>query len=462
MTLNNTTRAADEGRGGTVAFNCTFSALKRNFSLPPLTFSPYFCGQAPANTPLISMLQIRKTLTVGELANAVKMLLEDGIGFVSVTGEISNYKLHTSGHRYFTLKDASGAQIACTMWRARQPGFDMRDGMNVVASGQVTAYPPQGRYQLDCASVAPLGAGELYLAFERLKEKLAALGWFDAARKRPLPRLPLCVGVATSPTGAAVRDIISALARRMPACRVVFRPTLVQGDGAAEDIAAAIAELNRTDCEALIVGRGGGSIEDLWAFNTETVAEAIFRSGKPVISAVGHETDVTIADFVADRRAATPTAAAELVTPYTRDDLVGYLTDAGTRLRRSVGAALDRQNKETLRLAHHSAFRRTAEKIRQYQQQADEAETRLAMSVRRAAAAAARSVDAAALHLQALHPLSPLRKGFALLRRENGMLFGAGESLAAGEKITLQRHNQTASALITAAAASPIFPPEKP
>lgn len=395
------------------------------------------------------MSQTRKTLTVGELANAIKMLLEEGIGFVSVSGEVSNYKLHTSGHRYFTLKDASGAQIACTMWRTRQPGFDMRDGMKVVVSGMVTAYAPQGRYQLDCSSIAPLGAGELYLAFERLKEKLAGMGWFDAERKRPLPQLPLCVGVATSPTGAAVRDVLSTLARRMPACRVIFRPTLVQGDGAAEDIAAAIAALNKTDCEVLIVGRGGGSIEDLWAFNTEIVAAAIYESRKPVISAVGHETDITIADFVADRRAATPTAAAELVTPYTRDDLIGYLAETEGRLRRSTGAALEMRKKELLGYAKHSAFRRTAEKIRQFQQQTDEAEMRLIQALRRAMSSAKRNLDGAEQHLRALHPLSPLRKGFALLRRTDGRLLDAGESLAAGEKVVVERRHQTATALIT-------------
>ncbi len=392
---------------------------------------------------------MRKTMTVGELAVAIKLTLEEGIGYVSVTGEISNYTLHSSGHRYFTLKDASGAQISCVMWRTRPPGFDMRNGMSVVVSGRVTVYPPQGRYQLDCASIAPLGAGELYLAYERLKEKLKEQGWFDAERKRPLPRLPLCVGVATSPTGAAVRDIFSTLERRMPACRVIFRPTLVQGDGAAEDIAAAIAELNSSDCELLIVGRGGGSIEDLWAFNTETVAAAVFYSNKPVVSAVGHETDFTIADFVADRRAATPTAAAELVTPYTSDDLIEYLIETQMRLRRSLMSALESRKKEVSTLAKHSAFRRTREYIRQFQQRTDETETRLGLTIRRSLAVSAKELEMYEMRLQALHPLSPLRKGFALLRRENGLAVRAEEMLTVGEKFIMQRANQTAAALIT-------------
>ncbi len=403
------------------------------------------------------MPNIRKTLTVGELANAIKMLLEDGIGYVSVTGEISNYKLHSSGHRYFTLKDASGAQIACTMWRSRQPGFDMKDGMNVVASGQVTAYPPQGRYQLDCSSIAPLGAGELYLAFERMKEKLSALGWFDTARKRPLPQMPLCVGVATSATGAAVRDIFSTLARRMPACRIIFRPTLVQGDGAAEDIANAINNLNKTDCEVIIAGRGGGSIEDLWAFNTEIVAKAIYSSKKPVISAVGHETDVTIADFVADCRAATPTAAAEIVSPYTAADLLIYLTDIQLRLRRSIISSFEERKREFMQIAQHSAFRRTAEKVLQLQQQTDELEMRSAAAMRRILWTASKDLDAIERRLMVLHPLSPLQKGFALMRHADGLMFAANEMVSAGEHIILQRLNQTASAIITETDKSPII-----
>lgn len=398
------------------------------------------------------MSLIRKAMTVGELAVAIKLALEEGIGYVSVTGEISNYTLHSSGHRYFTLKDTSGAQISCVMWRTRPPGFDMRNGMSVVASGRVTVYPPQGRYQLDCASIAPLGVGDLYLAYERLKEKLKGLGWFDAERKRPLPNIPLCIGVATSPTGAAVRDIFSTLARRMPVCRVIFRPTLVQGDGAAEDIAAAITELNRTDCELLIVGRGGGSIEDLWAFNTEIVAEAIFHSKKPIVSAVGHETDYTIADFVADCRAATPTAAAELVTPHTRDQLIEYLTDARLMLRRSLAAALESRKKEMLTLARHSAFRRTREYIRQFQQRIDETETRLGKAMQHSLMASIKYLEMSESQLHTLHPLSPLRKGFALLRRENGTAIKMSESLAIGEKLIVQRANQTATALITAVA----------
>ncbi|MES2766690.1 MAG: exodeoxyribonuclease VII large subunit, partial [Bacteroidota bacterium] len=269
-------------------------------------------------------MSIDNSISVTQLTRTIRGILEETFEGIRVSGEISNFKHHSSGHRYFTLKD-EGAQIGCTMWRTRSLGFVPADGMKVVVFGNISVYPPQGKYQIDCITMMPLGKGDLHLAFELLKEKLARAGYFDPSRKRPLPLFPLKIGVITSPTGAAVRDILSTLERRMPACEIYFRPALVQGDGAAEDIAEAIYQLNNLDCDVIIAGRGGGSLEDLWAFNTEIVARAIFESRVPFVSAVGHETDFTIADFVADIRAATPTAAAELVTPRSKTEMLQIL-----------------------------------------------------------------------------------------------------------------------------------------
>jgi exodeoxyribonuclease VII large subunit len=250
--------------------------------------------------------------TVSELTRRITDLLETRFDQVTVQGEISGWNRAASGHTYFSLKDEN-ALLSAVLWRSRTVGFPIRDGMKVIASGRITVYGPRGQYQLDCQSLVPLGQGELQLAFEQLKARLHAEGLFDQERKKPLPLYPGRIGVVTSRTGAAIRDIVTTLRRRMPSVQVVLRPALVQGAGAAEDIALAIRQLNDLgDIDLLIVGRGGGSIEDLWAFNEEAVARAIHESRLPVISAVGHETDFTIADFVADVRAATPTAAAEI------------------------------------------------------------------------------------------------------------------------------------------------------
>ncbi|MFP4529362.1 MAG: exodeoxyribonuclease VII large subunit, partial [Candidatus Kapaibacterium sp.] len=262
-----------------------------------------------------------KIISVSQLTQAIKSVLEEGFGDVTVSGEISNFKAHSSGHRYFTLKD-EGAAISCVMWRGRNLTFAPTDGMKVVARGRLSVYPPRGNYQLDCFSLSPQGQGDLFLAFEALKKKLGEAGYFAPERKRALPALPMKIGVATSPTGAAVRDIMSTIERRFPAANIYFRPAIVQGDEAGPDVALSIRELAATNADIIIIGRGGGSLEDLWAFNTEIVADAIFKCPVPVISAVGHETDFTIADFTADVRAATPTAAAELATPTPAAELI--------------------------------------------------------------------------------------------------------------------------------------------
>ena len=262
-------------------------------------------------------------LTVSEVTARVRRLLEQQFGAVAVTGEVSNLRAQSSGHVYFTLKDA-GAQLSCVLWRstAIRDRELLRDGQKLVARGDLTVYEPRGQYQLVVRSIELQGVGTLQLAFERLKQKLNAEGLFAPERKRPLPRFPRRVGLVTSPTGAAIRDVLHVLQRRDPGLELVLVPCRVQGEGAAAGIAAAIALLNDWSnsvgpgegLDLILVTRGGGSLEDLWPFNEETVARAIFESALPVVSAVGHEIDFTISDFVADLRAATPSAAAEMIT----------------------------------------------------------------------------------------------------------------------------------------------------
>ena len=286
----------------------------------------------------------RSILTVSQLTAEIKTLLERSFDHVWVEGEISNLRLPGSGHLYFTLKDDK-AQIRAVMFRLqnRLLKFLPKDGLQVVACGRVTVYEPRGDYQLVLDYLEPKGLGALQLAFEQLKEKLAAEGLFDPARKRPIPHLPQRIGVVTSPTGAAIRDILRIIDRRFANVHILLCPVRVQGQGAAQEIARAIQALNELpDLDVMIVGRGGGSLEDLWAFNEEIVARAIFSSRVPVISAVGHEVDFTIADFVADLRASTPSAAAELVVR-NKIELAQNLRNLERALQQSFRGMLDLQ-----------------------------------------------------------------------------------------------------------------------
>jgi exodeoxyribonuclease VII large subunit len=284
----------------------------------------------------------RSILTVSRLTAEIKTLLERNFDPVWVEGEISNLRLPGSGHLYFTLKDEK-AQIRGVMFRLqnRLLKFEPKDGLQVIGYGRVTVYEPRGDYQIIFDYLEPKGLGALQLAFEQLKEKLATEGLFDPARKRPIPHLPQKIGIVTSSTGAAIRDILKIIDRRFANVQVLLYPVRVQGQGAAQEIARAIEDLNRlTDVEVMIVGRGGGSLEDLWAFNEEVVARAIFSSRIPVISAVGHEVDFTIADFVADLRASTPSAAAELVVR-SKVEITQNLRNLERALWQSFRAILD-------------------------------------------------------------------------------------------------------------------------
>jgi exodeoxyribonuclease VII large subunit len=385
----------------------------------------------------------KNVFTITELTRQIKFSLESKFPRVWVEGEISNFKQHTSGHLYFTLKD-EGAQLSTVMWRSRVPNltFQPADGMKVIARGSITVYPPRGNYQLDADQIQPLGQGELQIAFERLKQKLDAEGLFDADHKKPIPEFPERIGIVTSETGAALQDIRSVLSRRQPSVELVLIPVRVQGAGAAEEIANAIGAMNQYGgIDVLIVGRGGGSIEDLWAFNEEIVARAIYASKIPVISAVGHEIDFSIADFVADLRAPTPSAAAELVV----HDRIELLEDIGN-LCYTMRSALDNQlsgiRERTASLVTSYSFNRPKDLIREFSQHMDELERSLEISLAHAAQSVHQNYDSLQRQLQALNPHGVLKRGYAIIRKEGRIVSRAG-ILVPGDDAEIQFHDGT-------------------
>jgi exodeoxyribonuclease VII large subunit len=320
----------------------------------------------------------RKIYTVSEITAGVKACLEAEFSEVCVDGEISNLAAAASGHLYFGLKD-KGAHIRCVCFRskARFLKFRAEDGLQVIASGSLSVYEPRGEYQLIVEFMEPKGFGSLQLAFEQLKARLQAEGLFDAQRKKPLPLLPRCIGVVTSPTGAAIQDILRILRRRHENLRILIYPARVQGQGAAAEIAAGIRALNRlSEIDVMIVGRGGGSLEDLWAFNEEIVARAILESRIPVISAVGHEVDFTIADFVADLRAPTPSAAAELVVAQ-KNAMLEQVAVLENRLQQSFQFRLSRLHNQVLAVSADRVFATVDGRLGYYRQRLDELSFRL-------------------------------------------------------------------------------------
>jgi exodeoxyribonuclease VII large subunit len=385
-------------------------------------------------------------LTVGEITGLVKRLLEEGFPDVWVVGEVSNLTRARSGHVYLSLKDPD-AVLPAVIWRstADRLRFELEGGMEVLVRGALNVYPPHGRYQLVVKTVEPRGAGALQQAFETLRRRLEAEGLFDPARKREIPFLPRRIGVVTSPTGAAIRDILKVLDRRFRGVTVLLAPARVQGEGAAREIAAGIGRLSaRGDLDVLIVGRGGGSVEDLWAFNEEPVARAIAASAVPVISAVGHEVDVTIADYVADVRAATPSAAAEVAVP-SEADLRRTLATLGGRARTSVAGALRERRRRLSGLLGSWGVRRVPDLLRQHAQRIDDLQRRLSAA---AAAAVARSREAlgeVAARAEALSPLRVLARGYSLTTREgDDRPIARAADLAPGDRIVTRFSEGTA------------------
>jgi len=384
--------------------------------------------------------QKQETLTVSDLTQQIKILLETGLAPVWLTGEISNFKRHTSGHFYFSLKDEN-AQIPCVMWAGRNRNlyFLPQDGMQVLAHGQVTVYEKRGYYQLEVWQMQPAGVGALQMAFEQLKRRLRTEGLFDEAHKKPLPEFPNTVGIVTSPTGAAIRDLVSVLRRRWPAIEIVLRPVRVQGEGAAEEIAAAIAEFNEyKKVDVMIIGRGGGSLEDLWAFNEEKVARAIFASKIPVVSAVGHEIDSSISDFVADVRAATPSAAAELVAPDAAE-VRRQLQYLGHKLLLHLRRFVQIQRERLNRLASSYGLRQPLDLARQRSQQLDDLQRRMLLAMQNRLEVCKQQLQAKEQRLRALSHQSILQRGFAIVyRAPDQTLIHEARELQVDERIHIQ------------------------
>ena len=355
-----------------------------------------------------------------------------------VRGEISNYKLYPSGHHYFTLKDGEGA-LRCVMFRgdAASLRFRPQNGMQVIAAGRVTVFPRDGQYQLYCVRLTPEGAGDLHLAFEQLKEKLLREGLFDRAHKRPIPRFPDRIALVTSPAGAAVRDMVRILGARWPGARVYILPVRVQGEGAAEEIAGAIRWccLHRA-ADVIITGRGGGSMEDLWAFNEETVARAIFDADIPVISAVGHEPDVTIADFAADLRAATPSNAAELAVPDRREVAAALIRD-GKRLEQGMLRQLALRRERLDRLSGSRPMTDPGSYFRDKRLLLDYQSRRLSHGLERSLAGQRERLARLAAALDAMSPLKVLGRGYAIARHEDGRVISSVEDAGPGERFEL-------------------------
>ncbi|HVN48078.1 MAG TPA: exodeoxyribonuclease VII large subunit [Bacteroidota bacterium] len=383
----------------------------------------------------------KNVLTVSELTRQVKYALEGNFPRVWVQGEISNCKHHTSGHLYFTLKD-EGAQISGVMWRSRVPllPFMPEDGINVIARGSITVYPPRGNYQIDVEQMQPLGVGELQIAFEKLKQKLAAEGLFDEEHKIPIPQYPERIGVVTSETGAALQDIRSVFARRHPSIELILYPVKVQGDGAAEEIAHAIDDFNRFgSVDVLIVGRGGGSLEDLWAFNEELVARAIYASQIPIISAVGHEIDFSIADFVADLRAPTPSAAAELAVKH-RADIIENLANLCYTMQEAAQNIIEAAKTKIGSAVSSYSFNRPRDLVREYSQRTDELERTMNTAVLHATQAACQRQQALAHRLEALSPQGVLKRGYTIVRHR-GKVVTSAKILKQGDEANIQFHN---------------------
>jgi len=388
-------------------------------------------------------------LSVGELTAQIKGVLEDAFPVVWVSGEISNLSRPQSGHCYLSLKDDQ-ARLPCAMWRtvAGRVRFDLRDGLEVVCRGRIEVYAPRGNYQLIIEHMEPKGIGALELALRQLREKLEREGLFDKARKRPLPRFVRRVAVVTSPTGAAIHDFLQVLGRRWRGTDVLIVPTRVQGDGAAGEIAAAIQTANRLPLEidCLVVTRGGGSLEDLWAFNEEPVVRAIFASRLPVISAIGHEIDVTLADLAADVRALTPSEAAELIAP-AAEEMTGRLRQVGKRLLAVMRwrAASSRARLDAL--AGCRAFRRPFQRIQDLARRLDELEMRGGRAMRNRLRLGQRRIDESAARLQSLSPLAVLGRGFSLTQRaaDGRLIHDAAELVPGDEILTRFARGQTAS-----------------
>ena len=379
--------------------------------------------------------------TVSQVNQYIKALLDRDreLTALYVGGEISNYKAYPSGHHYFSLKDGEGA-IRCVMFKreAMSLRFRPENGMKVIAFGRVAVFPRDGQYQLYCTSLTPEGVGDLHLAFEQLKQKLYAEGLFDPAHKKPIPRFPKRIALITSAAGAAVRDMLRILGARWPMAEVFLLPVRVQGTEAPGELCAAIAWANRHQVADLIItGRGGGSMEDLWAFNDENVARTIYHSAIPVISAVGHEPDVTIADFVADLRAATPSNAAELAVP-DQNEVAVWLRQMEGRLAQAMGRKLERARKDLDRAARCRALQDPMNYVDDKRMVLDYQREKLAAGLNAALNRERQRFGQLASKLDALSPLKVLGRGYAIPRKGDGGVVRSVSDVTPGDQLKLR------------------------
>ena len=394
----------------------------------------------------------QQILSITQINEYIRAKMDDDqlLNGVAVRGEISNYKVYPSGHHYFTLKD-EGAALKCVMFKdnAMRLRFRPDNGMKVIAMGKISVYPRDGAYQLYCTTMAMDGIGDLYAAFEQLKKKLEAQGLFDAAHKKPLPKYPGTIGIVTSSAGAAVHDMLRILRKRYPLARVRLLPVRVQGVEAPDEIAGAIryANIHRL-ADLLIVGRGGGSIEDLWAFNDERVAHAIYQSDIPVISAVGHEPDVTISDFVADLRAATPSNAAELAVP-DQDALLQSLDSMSVAMGTALSRQLTAARRQYQLLAAHPALQSPFGYLEQRRKSLELLKNKLISAQSHQISNQKAKYIAMTAKLDAMSPLKVLSRGYAMVQTDDGCVLKSVHQVNSGDHITITVSDGALSADVT-------------
>lgn len=387
------------------------------------------------------MMSVQKVYEVTEVNQYIKNILEGvpELGDILIRGELSNYKIYPSGHHYFTLKDAQGA-LRCVMFKgsALKLRFRPENGMKVIAAGRISVFPRDGAYQLYCTSLTADGVGDLYVAFEQLKEKLHQEGLFDQQHKKPLPQYPQKIAIITSSAGAAVHDMIRILRRRYPIAKVLLLPVRVQGSEAPPEIVGAIRYANRWQlADVIITGRGGGSIEDLWAFNDERVARAIYDSKIPVISAVGHEPDVTIADFVADRRASTPSNAAEIAVPDMTELLRG-LQNTDNRLLQAELNFLERENRRLANMEGKRVLNDPMAFLQDRRMMLDYVQQKLAGTARTILEQDGRRFAQLTAKLDAMSPLKVLGRGYAIAQNADGDVLRSAEQVEIGDAVCVR------------------------
>lgn len=386
------------------------------------------------------------TISVSQLTQKIKSVLEEDFSRIEVVGEISNFTSASSGHKYFTLKD-SNAQISAVMWRSTNVSFPIENGMKVNVKGSISVYPPRGSYQLVVTSMRPQGIGDLYLAYEQLKKELLDLGYFSADIKKKWPIIPQRIGVSTSPTGAAIQDIISTLERRAPFAEIYLYPVMVQGNGSEKEIAHAINELDKLELDVIIIGRGGGSIEDLWSYNTREVADAIYNAKTPIVAGVGHETDTTIADLVADHRAPTPTGAAEIVSINTIDIIRQTLDENQLSITNSINNSISNYKKELNNKFDRLKSSGIKNSIDLLKLNLDSYEKQLHKQILLNIQTKKIQLKNYANVISKMNPTLPLEKGYAMILKD-GKRVKPSQLLSKDDKIKIIRNNNENIAII--------------